>query len=598
MHIHIKGESIMVRKLTTVLLAAALLVFSGTAYAASITLNVDSLTFNSAETTDVIGAGTSQAADGKADASFTLSVSGAQAIREISMKNETTGKVWSSNPSGSAELLLVKDSSGNTLNASGRMPVTPVLLAANFKLYINDAAAAIPKDSKFTVSVTLIDKKVVTGKADVKAAAQTSAATAAPAAQASATDGIASFVSRGKSGFDLAGSAEKIGADGNDDYQFDIKFAFKNATVKGIKLTATAGSKTSAWDTVPGNKTPLVVIIDGSKNIVNKADGSVAFAGGDTVYSLLVHDKDNVLSSSNAKVKIVMTLSDGSMVEKEAVKGQKIVAKDSIAAEYRGAGKYDFAGASEKFESNMNPDRFITVAVNATGTITGVRVKDTKHGAIWDTIAGNKNPLAVVLDSKGTKLNKADGTVSIEVKGTTELNIAFDEEDSKKTGPYSVTFVLSNGQLLEAATGAAKPAAAEQSVTKADRAVKFTSAKPAVVNIDLVGKNKKKGASGAKDTALNIQITGKGNVTAMVLTDSSGKGWDTLASNNGRWLLAVREGGKFLNAANGTVKIAVNGTKNYQLLMQDNGTLAKKTGKLTLTTTWGDGQVTETELKW
>lgn len=53
-----------------------------------------------------------------------------------------------------------------------------------------------------------------------------------------------------------------------------------------------------------------------------------------------------------------------------------------------------------------------------------------------------------------------------------------------------------------------------------------------------------------------------------------------------------------LNAANGTVKITVNGTKSYQILMQDNGKLAAKKGALTLTTTWGDGEVTETELKW
>lgn len=57
-------------------------------------------------------------------------------------------------------------------------------------------------------------------------------------------------------------------------------------------------------------------------------------------------------------------------------------------------------------------------------------------------------------------------------------------------------------------------------------------------------------------------------------------------------------GSKMLNAANGTVKIAVNGTKTYQLLMQNNGKLTAKTGKFTLTTTWGDGEVTETELTW
>ncbi len=52
---------------------------------------------------------------------------------------------------------------------------------------------------------------------------------------------------------------------------------------------------------------------------------------------------------------------------------------------------------------------------------------------------------------------------------------------------------MSNGQVLEASTGKAPAAQAAPAatVTKADRAVAFASAKPAVVNDDLVGKNKK-----------------------------------------------------------------------------------------------------------
>ena len=95
-------------------------------------------------------------------------------------------------------------------------------------------------------------------------------------------------------------------------------------------------------------------------------------------------------------------------------------------------------------------------------------------------------------------------------------------------------------------------------------------------------RNKKKGANGAKDMALTVKAAGKGVIKAMVLADSGGAGWDTLAANNGRWLLGVREGGKFLNAANGTVKLNVNGTKTYQLLMQNNGKLNAKNGKLLL----------------
>jgi hypothetical protein len=128
--------------------------------------------------------------------------------------------------------------------------------------------------------------------------------------------------------------------------------------------------------------------------------------------------------------------------------------------------------------------------------------------------------------------------------------------------------------------------------------VQFVSPRPVIVNVDVVGKNKKRAANGAKDTALNVRITGNGTITAIVLTNTAGKGWDTTANNNGRWLLGVREGSKILNAPNGRLRIQLNGTKTYQLLMQDNGVLAKKTGRLILSVTWSDGEVTESAFKW
>lgn len=174
------------------------------------------------------------------------------------------------------------------------------------------------------------------------------------------------------------------------------------------------------------------------------------------------------------------------------------------------------------------------------------------------------------------------------LNGEKKLSLWFDEEDSKKVGPYQITFVMSNGQVLEASTGKAPAAQAAPAatVTKADRAAVFSSAKPALVNLDLVGKNKVLAASGSKDMALNVKITGRGNVTALVLTDNSGKGWDTLASNNGRWLIGVREGNKSTQPEKRDRTHSRCGTKTYQLLMQDNGTLAKKNGKLKLIVTW------------
>ena len=581
----------MERFLKPLFLAMFLVFFTGSAFAASFGLDVDSITFNAAEKEDVLGTGSSRTPDGRADASFNLAVSGAQAIKEILLKNETTGKMWSSSPSGSTDLLLVKDSSGNILNSSGRMPVTPVLLQAGFKLYINDAETEIAKDSNFTVIVTLIDNKDVIGKTSVKGLGQLTV----PTVPVQAGEGISLFEANGISENDFAGSAEKIGADGKNDNQFTLTLNFADAAVKAIKITAQTSSSKTEWDTVAGNKLPIITVIDSGKNILNKTDGTVSFAvKGTATHILLVQDISGILAVPSVKAKITISLSDGRIFEKEAVKGKIAAVKESFSVNYKGTGKYDFVGSNEKIESNLNADRQIDAAINISGSITGVRVKSVSNGKIWDTIAGNSNPLVVLTDENGAKQNKNDGTISIALNGAKAFSLWFDEEDNKNIGPYLVTFVMSNGQVLEASTGNTSAPAA----TKADRSVVFTTSKPAITNVDIVGKNKKLAANGSKDMILNVKVTGKGVVRALTLTDMSGKGWDTLAANNGRWLLGVREGGKVLNKNNGTINFPVNGTKTYQLLMQDNGALAKKNGKLKLSVTWGDGEVTESSLAW
>lgn len=576
---------------------AAVLSFCPASYA-DVTLKAESLVFNGANE-DLMGAGTATP-DGKPDAAFTLTMTGAQAIREISLKNDATGAVWST--SDAKNLLLVKNSKGEILNKNGRMTITPVILAAQFTLIVNDAAGAIPKDSTFTATATLIDKAQTSASATVKAIAPAKAEE--PKKDAAHTGGgkdeIALFESRGTSEQDFAGEKKSVGANGRNDYRFDARFKLtKDVQVKGVKIVAENGSQKAEWDTVPGSKAPLAVVIDGSKNILNKTDGSLAF-GGDVSCMILVDDKQGLLEKPKTTAKILVTLSNGRMLELKATEGKKAVAADSVAVEYKGTGKYDFVGQSKKFESNMTPDSFVKIAVNAKGKITGVRVANLKNGQMWDTVPSSKANLAALLTPEGKKLNKADGSVAIDINGTEEFHIAFDEEKDQGSGPYKVTIVFEDGRLMEGSSAKAAPAKdkGDSSVTKADRAVIFASPKPASVAVDLVGKNKKKGANGAKDMALTIKATGKGVIKAMVLADGSGAGWDTLAANNGRWLLGVREGGKFLNAANGTVKLNVNGTKTYQLLMQNNGKLNAKNGKLLLTVTWGDGEVTETELKW
>mgnify|MGYP003586324764 CR=1 FL=1 len=588
-----------------VLASALLLGFVCTAnLEAALTLKAESLAFAGADS-DLVSS-TGAAKDGKKDAVFSLMVSGAQAIKEISLKNDTTGQLWSTTPASGQGLLLVRNSKGELLNKTGRMAVTPVVLAAEFTLIINDAAASIPKDSAFTVKVTLIDKAATSTQTTVKAIAaptpEKKPDTAQPAkAEEPGKAEIALFENNGESEQDLTGPGKKIGADGKNDYQFTVRFKLpKNISIKGLQLTAENGSKKLSWDTVTSNRTAALAVVSSAQDILNKTDGSVSFtpAAGSACY-LFISDREGILASPKTTVTLKASLSDGKLLEAKAVRGKRTVAKDTVVPEFRGTGKYDFVGEAEKPQANMNADSFISITVNETGTITGLRVQNMKNGQIWDTVPGNGNYLAFLLSAKGDRLNASDGALNVKVNGETEFHVAFDETKDQATGPYKVTLLFADGRLIEGTTkgGTAAAAPAEPAQT-AERKLSFVSKKPAAVALDVVGKNKKKGANGSKDMALTIAAAGNGVIKAIVLTASNGTGWDTLASNNGRWLLGVREGNKLLNAKNGTVKITVKGTKTLQLLMQNNGTLTKKNGLLNLTVTWANGEVSEASLKW
>jgi hypothetical protein len=432
-------------------MAAFLALCAGSAYAASAGLDVDSLVFNINDRQDVMGPMNPQAGDGRWDASFSLSVSGAQAIKRISLKNEATGKIWSTNPAGNTELLLVKDANGTTLNDSGRLPVVPVLLGADFRLYINDAQSAIARDSKFVVKVELIDGKEVYGETLVRALPQ-------PEPQKPALEeGITAFEAYGYSDNDLAGLSEKLAADGKNDFQFAMNLQFRDTTITGIRITARTRSNKAEWDTVAKNNVPIIIAVDKSDRIANKTDGTVSLRmHGPSSYSLLVQDSDEILSDPDVRAKVSIILSDGRIFEKEAVfkeeSGRPSHGRDVISAKYIGKDRYDFVGDNEIMESDLNPDRRIDVATNISGTLAGIRVKDIKTGRIWDTVARNRNPLVAVTDENGQIINRRDGTLSFQASGKRNLMLWINEENDAASGPYEVTFVLSDGRVLETST--------------------------------------------------------------------------------------------------------------------------------------------------
>lgn len=597
------------RKRTFIAILAVLtaVLFAGSAFAASVSLKIDRFTYDPDIQSDVMGEAGSIKTDGKPDMGFRFSVSGAQAIKNVTVTQKETGKIWSASPNSGQGLLVVTDSSGTVLNESKSFPLTPVLLMADFRAYIGDAETAFEKDSTLELSLTLVDNKVVKAETQVKGTGKVADKDKKDEKDekkgvSDGKDGIKFAEFFPKSEFDVVGTGEKISADGKPDARIDLGIEFKDAVINGIKVKSSVGGKSASWDTISGNNIPIVAVVDKNENILNKTNGSVSIAvKGGTKLMLLVQD-NNIMPQANSKVTVTVTTADGRVYENSAKRGKVVLDKDTMAVDFKGKGRFDFVGENEKLSSNLNPDNQITAEINSVGTVSGVKVK-ASNGKVWDTVANNNNWLVAVTDEKNERLNKQDGTVSFKLDGPTKLNLWF-EEESGADAPYTVTFVFTNGRAIVANTketakpAPKKPAATEPKPSGEIRDVKFISIKPQLINVDIVGKNKKRAANGAKDTMLKIRVTGDGTITAITVKDQWSGGWDTFDSNNGRWLLGVRENTKLLNAADGTVKIPVNGVKTLQLFMQDNGKLRANKGKFIVVVNWSDGEVSENIIEW
>jgi hypothetical protein len=454
----------------------AVFAISGAAFAAM--GKVDGFTFSQAADRDVVGDGNALAPDGKPDAEFSVRLGGsAGAISAFTLKNLSTGQTWSS-AGGSAGVLGVVDGKGAVVNSS--FPKVAFVLAADFKLYVNNRAAITAAGGEFEVSVKFIDNSTATARVAIPASAPVSP---------------------------------------------DEKPA-----------EAPAGAPASPAPASPGS--------------------------------------GKIISSA-----------------------------------FKGVGNYDLSDGTKKLGSNMSPDYRFDVSLAGTDTLTGVRVRATGGGSpdrVWDSVPTTSNPLVVVTDQgKGTPLNAPDGSVSIPVKDLRDLSLWVDGGDEVKRQDFRLTFLFSGGRIEETdIKQAAAPAAAANSGGRGQgqrnipRALQM-KAKPAQIKLDVVGKNRLKKASGVKDFSLMINVRGEGKIEAVSVINQIGKGrWDTIPGS-ASWLLLVRKGGSQVNdAKNFSVSIPMKGGETLELLMEDDGTLAKKEGRLLLSVTWDDGEVVEELITW
>ncbi|MDR1650812.1 MAG: hypothetical protein LBR87_03415 [Synergistaceae bacterium] len=460
------------------------------------------------------------------------------------------------------------------------------------------------------------------------------AAVAVFAGAASAAMGkIEGFSFTGTAGKDLAGAGSAIAADGNPDAEFSVRIKGSGA-ISGFTLkNLTTGQE---WSTGSGN---VLVVTDSKGSAVNSSFPAVAFVLG-AEYRLYVNDRA-ALTASGGEFELSVKFIDSSAAAAKVQVAAQPVSADAgaaapqnvqqasspgtagaaaatgnasvISASYKGVGGYDLSDGTKKINSNMNPDHRFDISLAGKDTLTGVRVRSLGGGAperTWDTVPTTQNPLVAVTElNKGTPLNKADGSVSIPVNDLLDLSLWVDGNEDMKKQDFRLTFLFTGGRIIETDIKQAAPAASAQqprqgqqparpNARRSARSVEL-KAKPTQIKLDVVGKNRQKKASGARDFSMVIAVRGEGSIEAVSLANQTGKGrWDTNAGSSA-WLMIVRKNNNQTNNPKDfTVSIPVRGTDTLELLLEDDGGLAKKDARFLLAVTWDDGEITEQLMTW
>ena len=423
--------------------------------------NIRSFELLSDADTDVVGKGTTIAADGKKDAGFSVTLTGAGAITRVTLKNLTANKTWDSSRSGAEAILAVRGGEKDSiLNSSGSLGLFPFILGTEFTIWINDREEALAKDATFELTVHFVDNTSTKQKVDVKGIAREE-----PESEAGATaqGQIVSADYLGRKDVQLSGQTSVRGHTiDNKAAKLIVEAKVRGkGTIVGLRLK-NVGSPAGTWDTDMDDASKLLIVSAGNGAILNKTDGSVSLAIDGERRLLLIAEDESALASTTAKTELYVYM-DGNRVFKMPVKraapGDSSVAVGSSgdfkSLSFRGRGSYDFVGEDPKPGSNLNPDYAIALAPKTAGTVTGIKIvgswpsgKEQKT-VTWDTVPTSKNHAIVLTRADGKPLNRLDGSVSERIEAGEELLVWFDtDEDVSRNHSFKVTLLYSDGKVV------------------------------------------------------------------------------------------------------------------------------------------------------
>jgi len=423
----------------------------------------------------------------------------------------------------------------------------------------------------------------------------------------------------------FAGAGRSLAKDDKPDAEFAVRISGRVGAISGFSLKNLKTGK--EWNT--SNAPNILLVVDSSGKVINSASSipnvrlllanefklyandraAITAEGGE--YELTVIFIDNSAATARTTIEAVAPASHPSRGDRDKDRRPGTPATPAapvagnakiISSSFLGRGNYDLTNETRKLGSNMNPDYRIDVSIAGSDTLTGVRIRATGGNApdkLWDTVATTNNPLlAVTEQGKGTPLNSSDGSISIPIKDLRDLSLWFDGNDDVRRQDFRLTFLYTGGRIDEIDIKQASVAPQTPATPSARRGIQIL-AKPEQTKLDVVGKNRLKMVSGLMDYSFMIEVRGEGTIQTISVTNQAGQGrWGTIPGSSA-WLTLVRKGGSQVNDPKDfSVSIPVRGAESLELLMEDDGTLSRSTGRLLVSVTWDDGQAVEELLTW
>jgi hypothetical protein len=251
--------------------------------------------------------------------------------------------------------------------------------------------------------------------------------------------------------YDFVGPAERRGGDFDKDRQFSLVLRGKGI-LTGIRLRSLKGG--ASWDTLSGNKIPLVGVGDAGKTgLLNRDDGSLRIPLKGTTSLTLYAGGDG--ASQPGPYRVSLVFDDGRVLERET--------GNSGAAETPTAGlklsvlgrpsslKADRVGPHEGIKKNGKPDWgfFIRLdGLEGEKTLTGLSVRSLDNAGAWDTIPGNSRWQLLVRKPGGAFLNEADGSLFLPLSGSAKLQLWMEDFKgalNRKKGAVRVEAIFEDG---------------------------------------------------------------------------------------------------------------------------------------------------------